>query len=189
MEITQVSDLPYSCGRSEDELWSRLSMPPDQHELGCPYCQAQRQRLAPLAKATTQWKIGNDSENETDTTLLGSIRGRVMDGIKAEIRRGTRFTLRITMLGTLRISGYVLLETLREVVDSIRGVALRTHKILPGSHPESISMSINLALEAGEDGVRLTNEIRDALRARFAQAIGISLDDIDINLEDVFHDF
>lgn len=188
MEITQVSDLPYSCGRSEDELWSRLSMPPDQHEQGCTYCQAQRERLAPLAKATTEWKKYDDSENVADTVLLGSIRGRVMDSIKAEIRRGTRFTLRVTTLGTLRISGYVLLETLREVVDSIAGVALRTHKILPGSHPESISMSINLAIEAGQDGVQLTHQLRDALRARFTQTIGIPLDEINIKLEDVFHD-
>ena len=185
MEIGQLPESSYSCDRSEDELWSRMGFPPDAHELDCPHCQAQRQRLAPLSFAAAQWKT-NDSSVD-DEALLGGIRDRVMDGIRAEIRRGARFTLRVTPRGQLRISGHLLLETLREAVDARPGLELRSHKIIPGPRPDSVSLALSLALRAGQDGAKVARETREAILARFAERIGIPLGSIDITLEDVTH--
>ena len=37
------------CGRSIDDVWARVDLPPDPHEQTCPDCQAARHDLGDLA--------------------------------------------------------------------------------------------------------------------------------------------
>ncbi|ASN38246.1 hypothetical protein [Paeniglutamicibacter terrestris] len=186
MEVRALPENPYSCERTEDELWSKLSEPADEHEQGCPNCQAQRKRLATLSLAAGQWSAETDSE--ADEELLGGLLDRVMDRVRTEVRRGVRFTIRITPHGPLMISGYLLLETLRDAVDQLPYISLGSHKILPGELPDTISLSLKIAIEAGQDGTALAQQAREALLTHFAERIGISLGAIDISVEDVIHE-
>ena len=181
--MTPSTDAPHSCTRSEDELWASLGSPPDAHELQCLTCQEQRRRLAPLAQAAQEWKTGTDPEE----SLLEGILGRDMHGIRTEIRRGTLFTLTVTPLGPLRISSYLLLEAIRDAVDSIEHMELRTHKIIPHADDAGpISLAVSLAMQAGQDGTEVAEETRRTIAARFAERIGMPIGTINVTVEDVF---
>lgn len=183
--MTPSTDAPHSCTRSEDELWASLGSPPDDHERQCPTCQEQRRRLAPLAQAAQDWKTGTDPEE----TLLEGILGRVMNGIRAEIRRGTLFTLTVTPHGPIRISSYLLLEAIRDAVDSIEHVELRTHKIIPhaaGDGTGPISLTVSLAMEAGRGSAEVAEQTRRTIAALFAERLGMPIGTINVTVEDVF---
>lgn len=178
-------DTPHSCTRSEEDLWAGLDAPPDEHEQQCPTCQEQRRRLAPLAETTKRWK----AEDTADESILGGVLERVMQGIRAEIRRGPKFTLTITPLGPLHISGYLLLETLRDAVDSIPDVELRAHKIIPeqaDAASGAISLEVALSMKAGLDGLEVAQLTRRMISTRFAERIGLPIENIDVTVEDVF---
>ena len=87
------------CGRSIDDVWVRVDLPPDPHEQTCPDCQAARHDLGDLAAATRgvvaadkadpalRLKLGGDNRHPRDRPHRSPPRPPNPDGT-APTRRG-----------------------------------------------------------------------------------------------------
>lgn len=179
-------DVP-ACDRSEEDVWERLDLPPDEHELSCPQCQEQRRRLQPLLLATRRLREAPQVLADEDAAL-DRIRRSAMDGIRAEIRRGRRIRVRLTPHGPLEISVYVLNDVIRRAADTIDGIELRKHgatAALDEDGDPAVVCQLGVHLRVGMEAAAVAETLRSAVTERLAEELGITPAAVDVTVEDI----
>lgn len=190
------------CGRDLEDLWehnaaladSRL----DEHERTCAHCQSARSSLQALAAAT---RAVYEDESLSPPRAL---RGRIMDAVRAEVRRVDRLPLPPGEFGPVEVSEQAAAVVLRFAADTVEGIRAR-HCRLRAAEPPSVRVADSAARQdrgAGPIWVDLSIAIRysqhttlallDAVRTRVAAAaaaqVGLNVTRIDIEVEDLYHD-
>lgn len=176
-----------ACDRSEEDVWDRLNLPPDGHELSCPQCQEQRRRLQPLLLATRRLRE-DPAESAEEDAALERIRRSALDGIRAEIRRGRRIRVQLTPRGPLEISVYVLNDVIRRAADAIEGIELRKHGA--SGAPDALGnptvvCQLNVHLALGMRAHDVAGRLRQAVADRLAEELGITPAAVDVTVEDI----
>lgn len=175
------------CDRSEDDVWARLDLPPDEHERSCPQCQEQRRRLQPLLEATRRWREAPGEAAEEDAALE-RIRRSAMDGIRAEIRRGRRIRVQVTPRGPVEMSVYVLNEVIRRAADTIDGIELRRHGATAATAADggpAVVCQVNVHMRPGERAEDVAERLRAAVTTSLAAELGVIPTAVDITVEDI----
>jgi uncharacterized alkaline shock family protein YloU len=176
-----------ACDRSEEDVWERLDLPPDAHEASCPHCQEQRRRLQPLLQATRGLRGTPEQETEEDA-VLERVRRSVMDGIRAEIRRGRRIRVRLTPRGPVDVSVYVLNEVIRRAADTIDGIELRRHGATETTARDggpAVACQVNVQLRPGERAMEAAERLRAVVTASLADELGVTPVSVDVSVEDI----
>ena len=187
------------CGRSIDDVWARVDLPPDPHEQTCPDCQAARHDLGDLATATR----GVVAADKADPALRLNSR--------AEVRRGRRIPMEQPRPGAagdeLTVSEQTLANLIRRTSDEIDGlearrsaVALSKHDSLnvgaPGPEtrqpetlaaPAEITVDLRISVAPTAAIPALTRLLRDRVRTAIDLEVGITATVINITVEDIHH--
>ncbi|MGP5317957.1 hypothetical protein ACTXMB_01575 [Arthrobacter rhombi] len=191
MEMTTGGEEVPACHRSEEDIWERLDLPPDEHELSCPHCQEQRRRLQPLLLATRRLRETPPEEAAEEDAALERIRHTAMDGIRAEIRRGRRLEVLVTPHGPLELSVYVLNEVIRRAADGVQGIKLGRHGTT-GTTTDAglpaVLCHLSVQMNADEQVPEVAERLRAATLAALADELGVVPAAVDITVEDITHD-
>ncbi len=187
MALTSRADehlLP--CGRHLEDLWDHLDVAAeaaDEHERTCPHCQTARSSLRALADAT---RAVYQDESLTPPPAL---RGRIMAAVRAEVRRGDRLQLPPGEYGPVDVSEQAVAVVLRFAADTVVGVRALRCRLHPTGEPATVRVHLSIALRYGPS---TTLDLVEAVRARVAAAaaaqVGLDVDRVDIEVEDVYHD-
>ena len=197
------------CGRSIDDVWARVDLPPDPHEQTCPDCQAARHDLGDLA-AATRGVVAADKADPALRLNSGAITG-ILEIARAEVRRGRRIPMDQPRPGAagdeLTVSEQTLANLIRRTSDEIDGlearrcaVALNKHDPLnegaPGPHtrepetlaaPTEITVDLRISVAPNAAIPALTRLLRDRLRTAVELEVGITATVINITVEDIHH--
>ena len=192
------------CGRSIDDVWARVDLPPDPHEQTCPDCQAARHDLGDLA-AATRGVVAADKADPALRLNSGAITG-ILEIARAEVRRGRRIPMEQPRAGAagdeLTVSEQTLANLIRRTSDEIDGlearrsaVALSKHDPLhegaPGPEtlaaPAEITVDLRISVAPTTAIPALTHLLRDRLRTAVELEVGITATVINITVEDIHH--
>ena len=197
------------CGRSIDDVWAHVDLPPDPHEQTCPDCQAARHDLGDLA-AATRGLVAADKADPALRLNSGAITG-IFEIARAEVRRGRRIPMDQPRPGAagdeLTVSEQTLANLIRRTSDEIGGlearrcsVALSKHDPLnegaPGletrqpetlAAPAEITVDLRISVAPNAAIPALTRLLRDRLRTAVELEVGITATVINITVEDVHH--
>ena len=197
------------CGRSIDDVWARVDLPPDPHEQTCPDCQAARHDLGDLAAATRG--VVADDKADPGLRLNSSAITGILELARAEVRRGRRIPMEQPRPGAagdqLTVSEQTLANLIRRTSDEIDGlearrsaVALSKHDPLnedaPGPEtrqpetlagPAEITVDLRISVAATTAIPALTRLLRDRLRTAIDLEVGITATVINITVEDIYH--
>lgn len=180
------------CGRRLEDLWDRMAtrtgVPPDDHERACEHCRAARSSLQALAEAT---RAVYEDESLVPTAGL---RNRIMDAVRAEVRRGDRLPLPSGELGPVDVSEQAVAVVLRFAADTVEGVRARRCKVHPldeggpaGGSPARVEMSISMRYSRSTSW-DLVEDVRARVVAAADAHVGLDVTRIDIEIEDVYRD-
>ena len=197
------------CGRSIDDVWARVDLPPDQHEQTCPHCQASRHDLGDLATAT-HGVVAADKADPALRLNSSAITG-ILELARAEVRRGRRIPMEQPRPGAagdeLTVSEQTLANLIRRTSDEIddlearrSAVALSKHDPLNERAPEpdtrqpetlaapaEITIDLRISVAPTAAIPALTRLLRDRLRTAIDREVGITAAVINITVEDVHH--
>jgi uncharacterized alkaline shock family protein YloU len=197
------------CGRSIDDVWARVDLPPDPHEQTCPDCQAARHDLGDLA-AATRGVVAADKADPALRLNSSAITG-ILEIARAEVRRGRRIPMEQPRPGAagdeLTVSEQTLANLIRRTSDEIDGlearrsaVALSKHDLLnedaPGPEtrqpetlaaPAEITVDLRISVAPTAAIPALTRLLRDRLRTAIDLEVGITATVINITVEDIHH--
>lgn len=191
MEMTTGPEGVPACERSEEDIWERLDLPPDEHELSCPHCQEQRRRLQPLLLATRRLRETPLQDSAEDDAALERIRHSAMGGIRAEIRRGRRIRVLVTPHGPLEFSVYVLNDVIRRAADGIDGIKLGRHGATgttTDAGVPAVSCHLSVQMSADQRVPDVSERLRAATMAALADELGVTPAAVNITVEDLSHD-
>jgi uncharacterized alkaline shock family protein YloU len=196
------------CGRSIDDVWARVDLPPDPHEQTCPDCQAARHDLSDLATATR----GIVAADKADPALRldsGAITG-ILEIARAEVRRGRRIPMEQPRAGAagdeLTVSEQTLANLIRRTSDEIAGLEARRSAVALSKHdplnegapepetrqpelaaPTEITVDLRISVAPNAAIPALTRLLRDRLRTAIELKVGITATVINITVEDIHH--
>jgi uncharacterized alkaline shock family protein YloU len=197
------------CGRSIDDVWARVDLPPDPHEQTCPDCQAARHDLGDLA-AATRGVVAADKADPALRLNPGAITG-ILEIARAEVRRGRRIPMEQPRPGAagdeLTVSEQTLANLIRRTSDEIDGlearrcaVALSKHDPLNKDAPEpdtrqpetlaapaEITVDLRISVAPNAAIPALTRLLRDRVRTAIDLEVGITATVINITVEDIHH--
>lgn len=196
------------CGRSIDDVWARIDLPPDPHERTCPDCQAARHDLGDLAIATRR-VVATDKADPAlrlDPTALTSI----LEIARAEVRRGRRIPMEQPPPGQARdeltVSEQTLANLIRRTSDEIDGLEARRCTVALSEHdspdnppeagasqpeappaPTEITVGLRISVASTAAIPALTQLLRERVRTAVELEVGIAATTINITVEDIFH--
>lgn len=188
-----------TCGRPIDQVWEHIEDPPDGHESRCSDCQQARQSLAELNEATSSLRL--DDESDPDLAPPPSIKASIMDLARAEVRRGSRLPLRLPAFADLPVELTISEQTVAGVVrfaaDRIAGLHARRCKVrldqsgrsdpgLDGDSTVRVVIDLGVALSAEIQIIETTQVLRDSVRAAVLADTGMSVEKINVSVEDLF---
>lgn len=197
------------CGRSIDDVWAHVDLPPDPHEQTCPDCQAARHDLGDLA-AATRGVVAADKADPALRLNSGATTG-ILEIARAEVRRGRRIPMEQLRPGAagdeLTVSEQTLANLIRRTSDEIDGlearrsaVALSKHDPLneraPGPEtrqpetlaaPAEITVDLRISVAPTAAIPALTRLLRDRLRTAIDLEVGMAATVINITVEDIHH--
>ena len=197
------------CGRSIDDVWAHVDLPPDPHEQTCPDCQTARHDLSDLATAT-RGVVAADKADPALRLNSGVITG-ILEIARAEVRRGRRIPMEQPRAGAagdeLTVSEQTLANLIRRTSDEIDGlearrsaVALSKHEPLnedaPGPEtrqpetlaaPAEITVDLRISVAPTTAIPALTRLLRDRVRTAIDLEVGITATVINITVEDIHH--
>jgi uncharacterized alkaline shock family protein YloU len=196
------------CGRSIDDLWARIDLPPDLHEQTCPDCQAARHDLGNLAMAMHD-VIAADKADPTLRLNPAALTG-IIETARAEVRRGRRIPMEPAQPGAagdeLTVSEQALANLIRRTSDAIDGLEARRCSVAPNEHaplttdppvagagqlePPPATAEIIVDLRISVDPTvaipALTRLLRDRVRRAVEREVGIAATLINISVEDTY---
>jgi uncharacterized alkaline shock family protein YloU len=204
---SQTDPTRLGCGRSIDDVWAHVDLPPDPHEQTCPDCQTARHDLGDLATAT-RGVVAADKADPALRLNSGAITG-ILEIARAEVRRGRRIPMDQPRPGAARdeltVSEQTLANLIRRTSDEIDGlearrsaVALSKHEPLnedaPGPEtrqpetlpaPAEITVDLRISVAPTTAIPALTRLLRDRLRTAIDLEVGITATVINITVEDI----
>lgn len=178
-DTTQEHRLP--CGRLVEDVFDDLDTGrPNAHNEECEHCRSVVRGLAALEVAT-EALLRDPAEPPPGVV------GRVMNAVRAELRRGDTLPLPAE-LGPAEISVHAVAAVLRYAADSVPGVwAQRCRIALDPESPDTFDVEMSLSLRYG---IGPLEAILDQVRRRVAVAmvgqIGPRAGRIDLTLADVW---
>ena len=197
------------CGRSIDDVWAHVDLPPDPHEQTCPYCQAARHDLGDLA-AATRGLVAADKADPALRLESSAITG-ILEIARAEVRRGRRIPMDQPRPGAsgdeLTVSEQTLANLIRRTSDEIGGLEARRSAVALSKHdplnegapghgtrqpetlaaPAEITVDLRISVAPNAAIPALTRLLRDRLRTAVELEVGIAATVINITVEDIHH--
>lgn len=188
MAVNQDYELP--CGRELETVWGRLDEVgtghADEHELTCVHCRTARESLLALRAATDELITEPDPPPP-------DLFGRIMSAVRAEVRRGQMVDLGTPEPGGVEISEQAVAVVLRYAADSAgdvraRRVRVRTVGVDDGG-ASRVEVELTLSIRLGnDDGGDSLARVRELVTAAAAARVGLSLEKLDLLVEDVYED-
>lgn len=172
------------CGRHVEDLWDGMHAAgaSDPHVRDCPHCRTALASLTALAEAT---RAVYDDESLTPPPTLQS---RIMTAVRADVRRTSRLPLVEGEHGPVDISEQAVAAVLRFAADSVDGVRARRCRLQRlDSGAVQVDLSISVRFSDGTS-VSTVDLVRDRVRAVAVAQVGLAVDRIDIEVEDVWDD-
>lgn len=197
------------CGRSIDDVWARVDLPPDPHEQTCPDCQAARHDLGDLA-AATRGVVAADKADPALRLNSGAITG-ILQNARAEVRRNRRIPMEQPRPGVagdeLTVSEQALADLIRRTSDEIDGLEARRSEVVLSKHnplyegaprpktpqpetlaaPTEITIDLQISVAPTVAIPALTRLLRERVRTAIELEVGITAAVININVEDIHH--
>jgi hypothetical protein len=176
MAMTDDSEL-LRCGRLRDTLYDHLAADGlDEHELICPHCRRAAADLAPVHRATILLR------NEPADPPAGFIEV-LMARIRVEARRRHRLPLPADPPMRLSISEHAAAAVLATAADEVFGVTVRGCRFPNPADPTYVQISI--ALSYSTPALETAERVRRRIRAAARDHLGLNLQTIDIDIEDL----
>ena len=197
------------CGRSIEDVWARVDLPPDPHEQTCPDCQAARHDLGDLA-AATRGVVAADKADPALRLNSSAITG-ILELARAEVRRGRRIPMEQPRPGAagdqLTVSEQTLANLIRRTSDEIDGLEARRSAVALSKHdplnedaqppetrqpetlaaPAEITVDLRISVAPNAAIPALTRLLRDRVRTAIDLEVGITATVINITVEDIHH--
>ena len=197
------------CGRSIDDVWARVDLPPDPHEQTCPDCQAARHDMGDLA-AATRGLVAADKADPALRLNSSALTG-ILEIARAEVRRGRRIPMDQPRPGAagdeLTVSEQTLANLIRRTSDEIDGLEARRSAVALSKHdplnegapghdtrqpetlaaPAEITVDLRISVAPNAAIPALTRLLRDRLRTAIDLEVGITATVIHITVEDIHH--
>ncbi|MGV9251539.1 hypothetical protein [Streptomyces sp. NPDC003697] len=166
------------CGRLLSRVWeqARDAAPAaDPHTGSCPHCRAAAGGLAAVDAATGALRA------ETPPGL-DALADRVMDVVRAEVRRGLLLPL-ADPERDLRIAEGAAAAVLRQAADTVPGARAATCRIVPEGADVRVTMTLAAALDRPlPDRVR---QVRRSVLHSAGQDLGVAVTAVDITVVEV----
>jgi hypothetical protein len=173
----QLGDGPLPCGHDADELYEHLRAGQlDDHERGCPDCQAAAAYLEPALRAVASLAA---APPEPPRGFAAAVMARV----RSDPRRRRHLGLPAEPPLTVAITEHAAAAILSGAASSVSGLTSRGCTFPTPGDPAhlAIAVSIRYGLHAGPAIERL----RSRLRAAALDQLGVTLRQVDIQIEDV----
>lgn len=180
------------CGRDPLDVWDHAAARRlDYHEQSCPYCQGVAGEQAVVSGPADRYL---STVGEPPTSLLD----RVMTAVRAGLRARDVLPLP-SPHGPVTVDAATAAAALRYTVDQGTTARARSCRIRPrhvppaGDHqlggdpvlPPSVTISLSIAVLAGEDIEHLAGHIRDLVIRVCAEVLGLDVATVDIDVVDL----
>jgi uncharacterized alkaline shock family protein YloU len=183
-----ADDTRLSCGRSIDDVWSRIEGAPDEHERDCPYCLEARARLLRLSDAAADLRVAEatDPDLQPDVGFTTS----VMSLVRAEVRRGQSIPLDVDEDPGLTISEQAVVSLVWAAADTVPGLRARRCRVRlvdrdPDVGPTDVDVELAVAVRPGTSLRATTDELRTRVTAFVDAEAGLRVRRVDLTVEDV----
>ena len=174
-----------ACGRDAAGVWDRAAagLDPDEHEGGCPHCTAARADALGLEALVHRMA----ERDQQDLAPPPSVLDRVLATVTG--RFGPPETLALpSPYGPARLAVPAAAAVLRHVVDGMAGLRARSCRIVqPGAGPE-LDVAITVAARFGVQLTSVTARVRQMVVATGAQALGLPVRRVDIEVVDLWEE-
>ena len=187
MAVREVDDgyqLP--CGQDAAVLWEHVTAGQlDEHELGCPHCQAASEGFRALLEAT-----GDLTEADGDLAPPRDLTERIMRAVRTERRRDAFLPVAETGLGPIRIAAQAAAVVVRFAADQAPGVAARSCLVeqLPDEPDGWCAVRLDLTLRYGTDGMAAVARVRELITAAARELAGFEAARIDVTVVDIWQE-
>ena len=172
------------CGRDAAVLWEHLSAGGlDEHELGCPHCQAASEGFRALREATGDLA-------EADVAPPRDLTERIMRAVRTERRRDVFLPVAETGLGPIRVATQAAAVVVRFAADQVPGVAARSCTVeqLAGEPDGWCAVRLDLTLRYGTDGMAAAARVRELVAAAARELAGFEAARVDITVVDIWQE-
>ena len=138
--MSEAEALP--CGRPLDMAWEAVTAAvPDEHARTCPWCADLARHVAGLELLLD---VPEDAADDGDTPALVV---RILSGVLAELRTGTRIPLAEP---GLHVGEHVVAAAVRERVDAVPGALARRVRTRPvDGEPGVVDLVVRVAVDHG----------------------------------------
>lgn len=184
-----ADDTRLSCGRSIDDVWSRIAAPPDDHERDCPYCLEARARLLRLSEAAADLRVAE--ANDPDLQPEPGFTASVMSVVRAEVRRGHSLPLDVDEDPGLTISEQAVVSLVWAAADTVAGVRARRCRVRlvdPDELPPGrtmVDVDLAVAFHPGTPLRAATEQLRARVRRIVDAEAGVEVRRVELVVEDV----
>jgi hypothetical protein len=185
MAVTEVDDgyqLP--CGQDAVVLWEHVTAGElDEHELGCPHCQAAAEGFRALREATGDLA-------EADLAPPRDLTERIMRAVRTERRRDAFLAVAETGLGLIRVATQAAAVVMRFAADQAPGVTARSCLVeqLAGEPDGWCAVRLDLTLRYGTDGLAAVARVRELVAAAARELAGFETARIDVTVVDIWQE-
>jgi uncharacterized alkaline shock family protein YloU len=187
MAVSEVGDgyqLP--CGHDAAMLWEHVGAGElDEHELGCPHCQAATEGFRALREAT-----GDLADADGDLAPPRDLTERIMRAVRTERRREPFLPMAETGLGPIRIAAQAAAVVVRFAADQAPGVVARACLVEQlADEPDGwCAVRLDLTLRYGTDGTAAVARVRELVAAAARELAGFEAARIDITVVDIWQE-
>ncbi|MEV8377706.1 hypothetical protein AB0P21_33515 [Kribbella sp. NPDC056861] len=180
MNPTQETGHLLPCGRSVEDVWDEMEADRvTAHALDCPHCTTARASLDQLTEAT---RALIDDPAEPPAGFLD----KIMTAVRADLILGQTIPLP-SATAQVDISTHALAAVLRYAVDGVDGIRAHECRIeVTPDNPQSVRVSMSVALRFGSGQVGALDEARLRVAAALPERIGLDLDTLDFDVVDVW---
>ncbi|WTO36195.1 hypothetical protein OG399_18260 [Streptomyces achromogenes] len=173
-------DQVLSCGRLLSRAWeqARDAVPAaDPHALSCPHCREAAEGLAAVSAAARALRA------ETVPGLL-ALAARVMDIVRAEVRRGRLLPLSGPGREP-RIAESAAAKVLRRAADTVPGAWAATCRLVPVGAGTGVRVTMTLAAALDQPLPERVRQVRRTVLHSAGQDLGMAVTAVDIAVVDV----
>lgn len=172
------------CGRDAEQVWEHLERgSTDEHERACVHCATARRSLAAL-REITQVLVADDAAPPPDLT------GRIMNAVRAELRRGTTVALPTGEPGEVEVSSRAVAVVLRFAADGVPGVRARRCKLVRLGAAENggdeVAVELGIAVAHRSMNDQVLAEVRRRVLAAARSRVGLTVARLDLVVDDLY---
>jgi hypothetical protein len=172
------------CGQDAAVLWEHATAGElDEHELGCPHCQAASEGFRALREVTGDLA-------EADVVPPWDLTERIMRAVRTERRRDAFLPVAETGLGPIRVATQAAAVVMRFAADQTPGVAARSCRVeqLADEPDGRCVVRLDLTLRYGTDGMAAVARVRELVTAAARELAGFEAARIDLTVVDIWQE-